>query len=115
MRKREKKYKGFTLAELLMAVWVMSIILAAAGVKRLGLTPHISEYLDPEDFIPAIGQGALAVEARENDPWGRELTVLLNHPASELTVKAERAFLARLEGGCQIPIAGPTLRDSAIS
>jgi len=83
-----------------------AIILAAAGLRRLGLTDRITEYLDPEVSLPAIGQGALGLECRRDDGPINELLAPLDHPDTHWCVKAERAFLTRLEGGCQVPIAG---------
>ena len=82
-----------------------AIVLAGAGLKRLGLSRRITQYLDPLQVLPAIGQGALGVEVREDDHWVVELLSFLNHKPTELAVRAERAFLRRLEGGCQVPIA----------
>jgi hydroxymethylbilane synthase len=82
-----------------------AIILAAAGIKRLGLAENVTEYIDPEISLPAIGQGALGIECRVDD---RELNVLIaffNHDDSRTCVTGERALLRRLEGGCQVPIA----------
>jgi len=83
-----------------------AIVLAAAGVKRLGLAERITEYLLPEVMLPAVGQGALCVETRVDDPVITPLVSPLNHATTRWAVMAERAFLARLEGGCQVPIAG---------
>jgi hydroxymethylbilane synthase len=83
-----------------------AIILAAAGLHRLGWGDRITEYLSPEVSLPAIGQGALAIECRRNDPEVNDLISLLNDPETACTVSAERAMLIRLEGGCQVPIAG---------
>jgi hydroxymethylbilane synthase len=83
-----------------------AIILAAAGLKRLGLFAEISHFLPIHDFLPAIGQGALGLEIRRKDEKIHELISFLNDKKTELTVKAERAFLLKLEGGCQVPIAG---------
>ena len=82
-----------------------AIIVAAAGVKRLGLEARITEYLPEAIMLPAIGQGALAIEIREDDDPTRRLIAPLDHTETRLAVKSERAFLARLEGGCQVPIA----------
>ena len=82
-----------------------AIIVAAAGVKRLGLEARITEYLPEAIMLPAIGQGALAIEMREDDDSTRGLIAPLDHRETRLAVKCERAFLARLEGGCQVPIA----------
>ncbi|MFZ5906524.1 MAG: hydroxymethylbilane synthase [Nitrospirota bacterium] len=82
-----------------------AIILAAAGVKRLGLHPRITEYLPPGTSLPAIGQGAVGIECRIEDEFVHALISPLEHPETSICVKAERAFLKRLEGGCQVPIA----------
>jgi len=82
-----------------------AIILAAAGIKRLGLEERISEILSPEISLPAIGQGAIGIECRIDDEFINKLISPLNHPETSICVKAERAFLERLEGGCQVPIA----------
>jgi hydroxymethylbilane synthase len=78
---------------------------AAAGVKRLGLKARITEYLPEAIMLPAIGQGALAIETREDDDSTLRLIAPLDHRETRLAVKSERTFLARLEGGCQVPIA----------
>jgi hydroxymethylbilane synthase len=83
-----------------------AIVLAAAGVKRLGLLDRASEVLDHDRMLPAVGQGALCVEIRAADPRIGPLVAALDDAASRLAVTAERAFLRRLEGGCQVPIAG---------
>lgn len=82
-----------------------AIILAAAGVKRLGLTEHVSEYLSPEFSLPAIGQGALGIECRIDDRELNGMISFFNHADSRTCVMGERALLRRLEGGCQVPIA----------
>jgi hydroxymethylbilane synthase len=82
-----------------------AIVLAAAGLNRLGWTGHITEYLPPEISLPAIGQGALAIEGRSDDTQVRTLVNKLAHEPTWMTVRAERALLHRLEGGCQVPIA----------
>ncbi|MBU0991782.1 MAG: hydroxymethylbilane synthase [Proteobacteria bacterium] len=81
------------------------IILAAAGVKRLNLDHHISELIDTETMLPAVGQGALCIEARENDKAVLKMIHLLDDRNTRVAVSGERAFLHRLEGGCQVPIA----------
>ena len=83
---------------------VDGIVLAAAGFLRLGWTERISQYLPPEVCLPAVGQGALAVEAREGDPESEAWAAGLDHPETRRAVEAERALLRRLEGGCQVPI-----------
>lgn len=82
-----------------------AVILAAAGLKRLGFTEHVAEYLDVDLSIPAIGQGALGIECRLADPVITETIAFFNHPATSYAVRAERALLKRCEGGCQVPIA----------
>jgi hydroxymethylbilane synthase len=83
-----------------------AVVLAVAGLVRLGLEKRIRERLPFEIMLPAPGQGALAATARTDDPSAREaLRRALHEPAVELAVTAERAFLRRLEGGCQVPIA----------
>ena len=83
-----------------------AIILAAAGVRRLGLEDRITEYIPETMMLPAIGQGALSIEIRENDKAIEKMTAPLEHRETRMAVDCERAFLARLEGGCQVPIAG---------
>jgi len=82
-----------------------AIILAAAGVKRLGLADNVSEYIDPEISLPAIGQGALGIECRVDDRELNDLIAFFNHAETRTCVTGERALLRRLEGGCQVPIA----------
>ena len=92
-----------------------AIILAAAGMKRLGLQDRITEILPLDISLPAIGQGAVGIECRVNDEWVNNLISALNHPETILCVKAERAFLKKLEGGCQVPIAAHArLKDGRI-
>lgn len=81
-----------------------AIILAAAGVSRLGWEDRISLRLEPDDWLPAVGQGALAIVARDDDARALGLLRTLHHPVTAAAVRAERALLAELEGGCQIPI-----------
>lgn len=82
-----------------------AIVLAAAGLKRMGWDGQITERLAPEVSLPAIGQGALGLEGRRDDAFLRELVMALEHPPTRAAVTAERALLDRLEGGCQVPIA----------
>ncbi len=82
-----------------------AIILAAAGVKRLGLEKRITEILPFEISLPAIGQGAVGIECRIDDEFINKVIAPLNHLETAVCVKAERAFLKKLEGGCQVPIA----------
>ncbi len=81
------------------------IILAAAGMRRLGLEKRITELLPFDISLPAIGQGAIGVECRIDDEFINELLLPLNHAETYICVKAERSFLKKLGGGCQVPIA----------
>lgn len=81
------------------------IILASAGLKRMGLNHRVTETIPPEICLPAIGQGVLAVETRLKDSEVHERIAFLNDSETALAMRAERAFLRRLEGGCQVPIA----------
>ena len=81
-----------------------AIILAAAGLRRLGLSEFITEYLAPEVCLPAVGQGALALESRADDDDTKLLLSVLNDDSSYQQAMAERAFLRQVEGGCQIPV-----------
>ena len=82
-----------------------AIVLAMAGVKRLGFESRITEIIPSEISLPAIGQGALGIETRRGDKEVEEQIHFLNDPPSAIAVSAERAFLRKLEGGCQVPIA----------
>ncbi len=82
-----------------------AVILAAAGMKRLGFSDQISEYLSTTVSLPAIGQGALGLESRTDDEEVNSMIDFFNHPPTSWAVRAERSFLRRLEGGCQVPIA----------
>jgi hydroxymethylbilane synthase len=82
-----------------------AIVLAAAGLRRLGWTEAVTEYLPLDTCVPAIGQGALAVEGRRDDQFVRRLLAPLEDASTRMAVTAERALLERLEGGCQVPIA----------
>lgn len=81
-----------------------AVILAVAGLKRLGLEARIRRPLEPEESLPAVGQGAVGVECRLDDERTRALLAPLHHPATAIRVGAERAMNARLDGGCQVPI-----------
>lgn len=84
-----------------------AIILAVSGLKRVGLSEDlITEYLNPEVCVPAVGQGALAIESREDDQEIHALLSKINDDYTTRTVTAERTFLHLLEGGCQVPIGG---------
>jgi hydroxymethylbilane synthase len=82
-----------------------AIILAVAGMERLGLSQRITEIISPHICVPAVGQGALGIECRKDDKFINALTFPLNHDKTSLCVRAERAFLRKLEGSCQVPIA----------
>ncbi len=82
-----------------------AIIVASAGVRRMGWEERITEYISSDVSLPAIGQGSLGIETRVDDDRINGLVSFLNHEPSSIAVRAERAFLKRLEGGCQVPIA----------
>lgn len=82
------------------------IIVAAAGMRRMGWTDRITQYIPVEIMLPSVGQGALGIELRKNDSDTRNAVSFINHPQTWIEVSAERAFLKRLGGGCQLPIAG---------
>ncbi|OCT14914.1 hydroxymethylbilane synthase [Paenibacillus pectinilyticus] len=81
-----------------------AIMLAAAGMHRIGWQDRISAYLPPELCLPAVGQGALCIECRGNDTFVLDLLGKFQHEPTALAVRAERAFLGRLNGGCQVPL-----------
>ncbi len=81
-----------------------AIVLAVAGLKRLGFAHRITEILPKDILLPAVGQGALAIEAREDDGSVREMIAFLNDEGTVNCARAERAFLAKVEGGCQVPV-----------
>lgn len=92
-----------------------AIILASAGLKRLGLENRIRHTIEPNVSLPAVGQGALGLECRADDQDVLALIQPLLHTETDVCVRAERAFNAYLEGGCQVPIAGyATLQDGKI-
>jgi hydroxymethylbilane synthase len=88
-----------------------AIILAVAGMKRLGLLNMIRSRIPTQEMLPAIGQGALGLELRRGDRAVYERLIFLNHENTALKVRAERAFLKKLQGGCQVPIAGYACLD----
>jgi hydroxymethylbilane synthase len=88
-----------------------AIILAAAGLKRLGFAARIRRVLDPAQSLPAIGQGAIGIECRVDDPRTNALIAPLHHADTADRVRAERAMNHRLQGGCQVPIAGHATLD----
>lgn len=81
-----------------------TIVLAKAGLDRLGFSSRISEVLGPESMLPAVGQGALGIETRAGDPRLCKLVATLAHAETRAAVNAERALLSELEGGCQVPV-----------
>jgi hydroxymethylbilane synthase len=89
-----------------------AIILAAAGLKRLAFSDRIRDFLSVEQSLPAIGQGAIGIECREQDPRVNDLIAPLDDAITHACVDAERAMNARLEGGCQVPIAGHAILES---
>lgn len=82
-----------------------AIVLAAAGVLRMKYDDRITEFLPEDTLLPAVGQGALCIEIRQDDPRVETVVSALNHPATRQVVTGERAFLHRLEGSCQVPVA----------
>jgi hydroxymethylbilane synthase len=82
------------------------VILAAAGLRRLGFGDRITQYIPASVSLPAIAQGSLGLETRADDALTLERVAIFRHEPTQIAVTAERAFLARLEGGCQVPIAG---------
>jgi hydroxymethylbilane synthase len=90
-----------------------AIVLASAGLRRLGWEERISELLDPAAMCPAVGQGALGVETRDDSGEAREVCRRLDHAATRSAVTAERAVLAALGGGCQVPIGAHATLDAS--
>ncbi len=82
-----------------------AIILAAAGIIRLGMENRITQYIDEKIMLPAVGQGALCIESRDNDKKTASLLKTLNHNDTSIIITGERAFLKRLQGSCHIPVA----------
>lgn len=82
-----------------------AVVLAEAGLKRLGLDGHVTQRLGPPEFLPAVGQGALGIECRADDPATRDLLARLDDPRTHRAVAAERRVLLEMEGGCTIPLA----------
>lgn len=83
-----------------------ALLLAAAGLIRLGLGSRITRFLEPAESLPAIGQGAIGIECRRGDSGVEALIAPLDHVPTHICVRAERAMNIRLHGGCQVPIAG---------
>jgi len=90
---------------------VRAAVLARAGLLRLGLEEHVTEILEPEQLLSAVGQGAVAVQSRAGDADTIGLLAALDHGPTRRAVAAERALLARLEGGCQVPIGALATGD----
>jgi hydroxymethylbilane synthase len=82
-----------------------AIVLACAGLERLGQAARITQHLDPAAFLPAVGQGVIGVECRESDAQTRTLLDALEHPPTRIVICAERSFSGRLGGSCQAPVA----------
>lgn len=93
-----------------------AIMLAAAGLVRLGLEELISIRFSPEEIVPAVGQGSLGVESRESDERITKIVAVIDHRETRAAITAERAFLRALEGGCQVPIGayGEVKNDSLV-
>ena len=91
---------------------VHAAILAAAGLHRLDISQRITAYLDAPAWLPAAGQGAIAIQIRSDDDDTRAAVAPLNDAETMLTTRAERAFLATLEGGCQVPIGALAMREA---
>jgi hydroxymethylbilane synthase len=89
-----------------------AIVLAAAGLRRLGWENRIAELLEPEVMCPAVGQGALAVETRADGGAAQDIARRMDHRESRIAVTAERALLASLGGGCQVPLGAYATVDS---
>ncbi len=81
-----------------------AVVMAAAGLQRLGYGDRITEILDPSVIVPAVSQGAIAIEIRNNDASIQSLVSAINHEQTAVAVTAERTFMRMLEGGCQIPV-----------
>ena len=91
-----------------------AIVLAAAGLRRLGWAERIRELIDVEVMCPAAGQGALAIETRDDGGAGHEIARKLDHAETNAAVTAERSLLATLEGGCQVPIGAHAKFDGGV-
>jgi len=90
---------------------VDAVILAAAGIKRMGMEDQMHGYLEVDDVLPAVAQGTLGIQTRDDDDVTNALVDCLNHVDTSNRTLAERAFLARLEGGCQVPIGAYATLD----
>jgi len=85
---------------------VDATLLALAGMKRLGLTQHATKIMEVHEFLPAVGQGAIGIETREDDDRVRDMLAHIDHADTSTAVTCERAFLAELDGSCKTPIGG---------
>ncbi len=85
---------------------VDATLLALAGLKRLGLVEHATDIMSADEFLPAVGQGAIGIETRENDAHMSDIVVRIDHSNTSTAIACERAFLAALDGSCKTPIAG---------
>jgi hydroxymethylbilane synthase len=90
-----------------------AMVMAAAGLIRLGLSKHITEIIDENTVTPAVSQGAIALEIRKNDPEIAEMVSMISHSETWKATQAERVFLNKMEGGCQIPIGCYTKIEGA--
>ncbi|MFZ4456722.1 MAG: hydroxymethylbilane synthase [Bacteroidales bacterium] len=90
-----------------------AMIMAAAGLQRLGLESYITEIIEPNQITPAVSQGIIAIEIRENDPETEDVLSKINHADTLLSAIAERAFLAHLQGGCQVPVGCYSSRNGS--
>ncbi|TAM84735.1 MAG: hydroxymethylbilane synthase [Acidobacteria bacterium] len=89
-----------------------ALVLAAAGLRRLGFASHITSWFREDEICPAVGQGALAIEIRTHNAAVEEVIAAFDHPATHRAIRAERAMLEALGGGCQLPIAAYAKNDS---
>ncbi len=80
--------------------------LAVAGLNRLGMAHHISSIMDMDEMLPAVAQGAIGIEVKQNNTRAQDLVQAIHHNTSGIAIECERAFLARLDGSCRTPIAG---------
>ncbi len=90
---------------------VDATLLALAGLKRLGLTEHATHIMPVDEFLPAVAQGAIGLEARTGDTRTREILARIDHADTSVAIACERAFLAELDGSCKTPIAGHATLD----
>ncbi len=80
--------------------------LAVAGLNRLGMAHHISSIMDMDEMLPAVAQGAIGIEVKQNNTRAQDLVQAIHHNTSGIAISCERAFLAKLDGSCRTPIAG---------